>query len=151
MATQGNTEKQELYGTEWLQSRAGEHFCIRVPATATNGAYSVTEVIASPGDSTPVHIHQNEDEYIHVLEGTVRVLYGEKTFEASPGSIVSLDRGVAHAWGNDTDASVRMIITLTPGGCEEALRQIALAGEDVDILAVASRFAVSLAGPPILG
>jgi hypothetical protein len=39
---------------EWLQSRPGERFSIRIPAT--NGRYSVTEILSSPGDSTPVHL-----------------------------------------------------------------------------------------------
>ncbi|MCU1261772.1 MAG: Cupin 2 conserved barrel domain protein [Bryobacterales bacterium] len=47
---------------EWLQSRPGERFLIRIPASATNGSYSVTEILSSHGDSTPVHLHENEDE-----------------------------------------------------------------------------------------
>jgi oxalate decarboxylase/phosphoglucose isomerase-like protein (cupin superfamily) len=75
---------------EWLQSRPGERFSIRVPATATNGCYSVTEIISNPGDSTPVHLHEREDEHILVVEGTARVLYGDKTFDATAGTVVSL-------------------------------------------------------------
>ena len=58
----------------WLQSRPGERFSIRVPASATNGSYSVTEILSSPGDSTPVHLHENEDEHMLVVEGTTRIL-----------------------------------------------------------------------------
>jgi hypothetical protein len=32
-----------------------------VAAAKTNGAYSVVEILSQPGDSTPMHIHQNED------------------------------------------------------------------------------------------
>jgi len=63
----------ELSG-EWLQSRPGERFSIRVLASTTNGSYSVTEILASPGDSTPVHLHENEDEHMLVVEGTTRIL-----------------------------------------------------------------------------
>jgi hypothetical protein len=47
---------------EWLQARPGEYFLIRIPASATNNSYSVTEIISSPGDSTPVHVHEKEDD-----------------------------------------------------------------------------------------
>lgn len=151
MTVQATTETQHVYNDEWLQARTGERFCIRIPAAVSNGSYSVTEVIACPGDSTPIHVHQNEDEHIHVLEGTVRILYGETTIEAASGTTVSLHRGVAHAWGNATSTPIRMIIVATPGGCEEALRQIALAGKNADILAIATRFAISPVGPPLLG
>jgi mannose-6-phosphate isomerase-like protein (cupin superfamily) len=83
---------------EWLQSRPAERFSIRVPASATNGYYSVTEILSSPGDSTPVHLHENEDEHILVVEGTAWVLHGEKTFDATAGTMVSLARGIPHAW-----------------------------------------------------
>ena len=113
---------------EWLQSRPGERFSIRIPASATNGNYSVTEILSSPGDSTPVHLHENEDEHILVVEGTARVLYGDKTFDATAGTMISLARGIPHAWGNPTDTPIRLMITARPGGVEEVLRLIATSG-----------------------
>jgi hypothetical protein len=53
----------ELSG-EWLQARPSERFSIRIPASATDGCYSVTEILSSPGVSTPVHLHEKEDEHI---------------------------------------------------------------------------------------
>src|ERR1700731_3825936 len=104
---------------EWLQARPGEYFLIRIPSSATNGSYSVTEVVSSPGDSTPVHLHEKEDEHMLVVEGTARILYGDKTFDATAGTMVTLARGVPHAWGNPTDAPLRLMAIATPGGCEE--------------------------------
>jgi len=135
----------------WLEARSGERFLIRIPASATNGSYSVTEIVASPGDSTPVHVHQKEDEYLLVVEGTARLLYGEKTFDAAAGTMVSLPRGIPHAWGNPTGKPIRLMITATPGGCEEALRLIATTGDQLDLRAIAERFAVTPVGPPLLG
>jgi mannose-6-phosphate isomerase-like protein (cupin superfamily) len=90
---------------EWLQARPGERFLIRIPAAATNGFYSVTEILSSPGDSTPVHVHEKEDEHVLVVEGTVRLLFGEKTFEAAAGTMVSL-LGAFHMHG-ETQPIVR--------------------------------------------
>jgi quercetin dioxygenase-like cupin family protein len=118
---------------EWLQARPGERFSIRIPASATNGSYSVTEIFSSPGDSTPVHLHEKEEEHILVLDGTARVLYGDKTFDATTGTIVSLARGIPHAWGNPTDTPIRLMITATPGGVEEVLRLIATSGDRLDL------------------
>jgi mannose-6-phosphate isomerase-like protein (cupin superfamily) len=136
---------------EWLQARPGEYFLIRIPSSATNGSYSVTEIISNPGDSTPVHVHEKEDEHMLVVEGTARVLYGDKTFDAAAGTMVSLARGVPHAWGNPTEAAIRLAITATPGSCEEALRLIATSGDQLDLRAIADRFAVRQIGPPLLG
>ena len=123
---------------------------IRIPASATDGSYSVTEVLSDPGDSTPVHIHE-EDEHILVVEGTARVLYGDETFDAPAGTMVSLLRGIQHAWGNPTDSPVRLIGIATPGGCEEALRLIATSSEQLDLRAIAEKYAVRVVGPPLLG
>jgi mannose-6-phosphate isomerase-like protein (cupin superfamily) len=136
---------------EWLQARPGEYFLIRIPSLATNGSYSVTEIVSNPGDSTPVHIHEKEDEHMLVVEGTVRVLYGDKTFDAEAGTMVSLKRGVPHARGNPTKAPIRLAMTATPGGCEEALRLIATSDDQLDLQAIADRFAVRQIGPPLLG
>jgi quercetin dioxygenase-like cupin family protein len=147
-----NSGLEETLGSdEWLQSRAGESFCIRIPATLTDKAYSVTEILANPGNSTPLHRHENEDEHFLILEGTVRFLYGEESFEHSTGHFFSAKRGIPHAWGNATDSPARMLITLTPGGCEDALRQIALAGDGANVLEIAAQFGVSILGPPLLG
>lgn len=136
---------------EWLTARPGERFCIRVPGAATGSAYGVTEIVANPGDSTPIHLHEKEDEYFLILEGTVRLLYGEKTFDAEPGTIVTCLRGIAHAWGNATDKPIRLLAITTPGGCEEALRMIAKGDDKVDVMAIAERFSIRVLGPPLLG
>lgn len=141
-------EKREA---EWLQARPGEQFAIRIPASATNGSYSVTEILSSPGDSTPIHLHENEDEHMLVLEGTARVLLGDNTFDAGAGTMVRLHRGVPHAWGNPTDTPVRLVVTATPGGCEEALRLIAEGGVHRDLQAIADRYSIRHLGPPLLG
>jgi hypothetical protein len=36
-------------------------------------------------------------------------------------------------WGNPTEAPIRLAITATPGGCEEALRLIATSGDQLDL------------------
>ena len=148
-----NKAKQNIHelSTEWLQARPGERFLIRIPASATDGLYSITEIVASPGDSTPVHVHQKEDEHLLVVEGTARILYGVKTFDAAAGTMVNLARNVPHAWGNPTDAPIRLMITATPGGCEEALRMIAMGGDQANVQAIAEKFAVTVVGPPLLG
>jgi quercetin dioxygenase-like cupin family protein len=43
---------------------------------------------------------RKEDEHILVVEGAARVLYGDETFDATAGTVVSLARGIPHAWGN---------------------------------------------------
>ncbi len=131
---------------EWLQTRPGEHCMIRVDATETNGSYSFVEIVSDPGDGTPLHLHTKEDEHIFVLEGTARMAYGDKIFDAEAGSLVTLKRNIPHAWGNRSDRRLRIAVIAYPGGCEEALRAIAK-GSKADLLAIAERVGVQHLGP----
>ena len=83
---------------KWLETRPGERCLIRVPAADTNGTYSLTEIVSSPGDGTSLNIHQNEDEHLFVLEGTARIACGDKIFDAEAGKIVVLPKKIPHAW-----------------------------------------------------
>src|SRR5689334_3980105 len=130
----------------WLQTRPGEFCLIRVPAADTNRVYSFVEIASEPGDGTPLHVHQNEDEYLFVLEGTARCALGDKTFDAEAGTMVALPRQIQHAWANRSTSILRMAFICYPGGCEDAMRIIAK-GEVTDIPALAKTFGVSVVGP----
>ena len=138
------------HGNEgWLQTRSGERCLIHTSAGDTQGAFSVVEIISQPGDGTPVHIHRNEDEHFVILEGMARFLYGNRVFDAPAGTSVSGIRNIPHAWCNPFDAPFRMVVVVSPGGCEEALRVIAKGG-DVDLHALAKSLGIEIVGPPML-
>ncbi|MFZ3375524.1 MAG: cupin domain-containing protein, partial [Chthoniobacterales bacterium] len=109
-------------------------------------AYSFVEVVSAPGDGTPLHMHQNEDEHLIVLEGVARVALGDRVFDAEAGSLVTLPKNVPHAWGNRSTALLRIAGIAYPGGVEEALRAIAR-DKHVDVPALARSFGVILIGP----
>ncbi len=135
--------------SRWLPTRPGERCLIRVGAEETNGAYSVVEIVASPGYSTSMHLHRNEDEHVLVLEGKARIACGDETIEAAAGEAVSLPRNVPHAWGNPSNSPLRILVTTTPGGLEEILRLMARGG-GVDGPALAEKFGVRPVGPALL-
>src|SRR5215813_5629493 len=112
---------------EWLETRSGEHCLIRVSAKDTQGFYSLVEIVSDPGDGTPMHIHEREDEHIVVLEGTARIAYGGRVFDIQAGDVVTLRKGIPHAWGNRSCAPLRIATLACPGGVEEILNLIAKA------------------------
>src|SRR5882724_13609892 len=130
----------------WLQTRPGEFCLIRVPAADTSGVYSFVEIVSEPDDGTPLHVHQDEDEYLFVLEGTARCALGEKIFDAEAGTMVTLPKNIPHAWGNRSTSKLRMAFICYPGGAEEAMRMIAKGGV-TDLPALAKTFGVTVLGP----
>jgi quercetin dioxygenase-like cupin family protein len=109
----------------------------------------VTEIVSSPGDSTPLHVHRKEDECAVVLEGVAKIVYGNEVIHAEAGTSILLKRGIPHGWGNPTDKPIRVLMIATPGGCEQALLIIARGGR-VDYQAIAEQFEITRVGPPIL-
>ena len=65
--------------------------------------------------------------------------------------MISLARGIPHAWGNPTDTPIRLMIAARPGGVEEVLQLIATSGDQLDLLALANKYAIRRIGPPLLG
>jgi mannose-6-phosphate isomerase-like protein (cupin superfamily) len=131
---------------EWLQTRSGEQCLIRVPTAATGGIYSFVEIVSDPGDSSPMHVHENEDEHIIVLEGTARIARGNEIFDAESGKLVTLPRDIPHAWGNRSNLPLRVAVIAFPGGCEDVLRAIAR-GDVTDLPALAVKLGISHVGP----
>lgn len=142
----GVQSKNDGSKSEWLQTRLGERCLIRISAAETGGAYAVTEIVSDSGDGTSLHIHQNEDEHFIILEGTIRIVYGDKTFDVAAGASVTLEKGIPHAWRNPSKSRLRMVVMTSPGGCEEILRVVAR-GDDIEVATLAERFDIRTLGP----
>jgi mannose-6-phosphate isomerase-like protein (cupin superfamily) len=132
---------------EWLEVTPGERFMIRTSAAETNGAYTMIEVFAEPGNGVPMHVHKNEDEHFIVLEGTLHMVVGDKRVNVSAGRAMTVSKGVPHAWSNASDAEVRMLVLFSPGYVEGMFREIALRQND-DVAAILDKFGCLIVGPP---
>ena len=82
-----------------------------LPRVAVDGAsFSIHEW---RGSGPPVlHVHHEDDEAWHVLEGTLTFRFDDGTEEVGPGSTVFIPAGVAHTY--TTSASARYLVVLTP-------------------------------------
>jgi mannose-6-phosphate isomerase-like protein (cupin superfamily) len=91
---------------------------VRVGSTSTKGAVSILEVTLQPGEGTPLHVHEREDETFRVLEGRMAFWCGEEHFELSEKGIVVLPRGVPHRIECVGQSPCTVMVILTPGGFE---------------------------------
>ena len=94
-------------------------FDLRIHWSATNGAMSVWESLVAPEEGPPMHIHTAEDETFYVLDGTFRFWCGEESFEAGPGTVAVLPRGIPHTFKNTGGTTGKLLCVCTPGGFEE--------------------------------
>lgn len=101
---------------------------LKATAETTGGAYGLVEALAPAGSGPPLHVHHREDETFWVLEGTLTVRCGERTFGAGPGSYVFLPRGIPHTFVVEGDSPARIVSISTPGRPRALLRRRRPAG-----------------------
>jgi quercetin dioxygenase-like cupin family protein len=93
----------------------------------TGGKYSLTEFTMAPPPTPgpPPHIHEDADEAIYVLEGTLEMRVGEQRLTGAAGAVMLVPRGTLHALANPGPGPARMLIILSPPGYEDFWREMA--------------------------
>jgi mannose-6-phosphate isomerase-like protein (cupin superfamily) len=89
---------------------------ILLSSADTGGQFSLIEGLMPPGGDGGLHIHTNEDETMHLLEGTLEVTIGSRDFTLAPGETYFAPRGVPHRLRNPGKMSARGLVVTTPGG-----------------------------------
>ena len=92
----------------------------------TGGRYPLTEFTMAPppAPGPPPHIHEDADEAIYVLEGTLQKGIGERTLTGPPGSLMLVPRGTLHSIANPGPGPARMLVILSPPGYEGFWREM---------------------------
>jgi quercetin dioxygenase-like cupin family protein len=102
---------------------AGDTLTFKATAADTGGAYALIDVLATPGEGPPPHIHDNEDETFYVLDGRFEILLGEQVIDAGPGTFAMVPRGTVHRFRCVAEHPSRMLVMFTPGGLEGFFRE----------------------------
>ena len=97
---------------------------VRVTAEASGGALTIWEELP-PLLDTPMHVHANEDELFHIIDGEHEFRCGDEQFRVGPGAFLHLPRGVPHAHRRLVPGRGRFLVITTPGGFEGFFRVLA--------------------------
>ena len=76
--------------------------------------FSVLEHQAAYGDSPPLHVHHNEDEIFHVIQGELQFRLGDRDLHATAGDTVLAPKGVPHTYRAVSAEGARWL-TITRG------------------------------------
>ncbi|HEY8382722.1 MAG TPA: cupin domain-containing protein [Microvirga sp.] len=135
---------------------------IRVSVEDGHDGIAILEHRASQGDSPPLHVHHDEDEIFHVLEGEVRYRVGDMDRIARAGEILLTPRGVPHTYRVESPEA--RMLTVTRAGFERFVRAMSRPAEhdgmptpsgppspeQAQALAQAClAFGIELVGPPL--
>lgn len=99
---------------------------IRLSAKAGADGISVIEHLMPYGSSPPLHIHRNEDEVFHILEGVVRFQVAGKDTVAQAGQTVLAPKGIAHSYRVESAAGARCLTVTTGGDFEKMVREVSM-------------------------
>jgi quercetin 2,3-dioxygenase len=95
----------------------------KVSGRDTGGALSVFEFTGS--HSGPRHLHQEQDEWVYIVEGSFDFEVGDRKFRAGAGESVFLPRKTGHVWISATGGPGRTIQVYQPSGrMEEFFRKV---------------------------
>ena len=94
-------------------------------AEEPRGQCALIEATTRKGNVPPRHIHHREEESFYVLEGEMNVTVGDRTFKATPGTLVCLPRDVAHSFAIESE-QLRTLILLTPAGLEGFFKEFSV-------------------------
>jgi mannose-6-phosphate isomerase-like protein (cupin superfamily) len=75
--------------------------------------------VAAPKTGSPPHVHARYDETFYVVEGPLAFVLGDENITLETGDFVRVPAGTRHAFRNDSEKPVEMLVGLIPGGMEE--------------------------------
>ena len=132
---------------------------IRVSGEETNGQYSLLENHVPRGDMPPLHVHHEEDEVFHVLEGETTLFVPGRAVRLTAGETFRAPRGIPHTYRVESPTA-RLLVFCSPArfdGFVRAVSERAPAEElpppgrpfDPDsFAATAAEYGIELLGPP---
>lgn len=132
---------------------------IRVSGEETEGRYSVLEVHTPEGDMPPLHVHHEEDEVFHVVEGDVILFVPGTEVSLTAGDTFRVPRGVPHTYRVESPTA-RWLVFCAPARFDAFVRAVSgpadadelpPRGRPIDpegFAAEAARHGIELLGPP---
>ncbi|MGH8877879.1 MAG: cupin domain-containing protein [Stackebrandtia sp.] len=107
-------------GTEpELSTKGGDYHYLATTAT-TDGEFGLYRVDMAPRSGGPsTHFHKTISESFFVLSGTLRLFDGREWIDGKTGDFLYVPVGGLHAFRNDSDDPVSMLMLFAPGAPRE--------------------------------
>ena len=137
----------------------GTLMTVKATGETTSKGFALIEQVLPPGFAPPPHVHHTEDEAFYILEGSITITCGDRTFNAIAGSFVYLPRGIVHGFTVAADQPARLLQINTPTGLEHFFEEMGEKAQaltlpppgppDVEkLMALAAKYHVEIQGSP---
>ncbi len=92
---------------------------LKLFSEVVSNKFSITEYVLAKGfPGPPAHKHKVFEHAWYVLEGDLTVQLENEIAVLSKGSFVFIPKMTVHAFANNSDAAVKLLVIDTPGGFE---------------------------------
>jgi len=136
-----------------VRNPAGGQLVFKLRGEQSNGALTVFESVAAPGEGPPLHFHHVQDERLYVLEGEMRIRLADDVVPAPAGSFAFIPRGVPHTWQNSGHEPALFLAMFAPSALEQFFERYAAltdqAGDMAAFRALAPTAGMTVVGPPL--
>ena len=126
---------------------------VRAASAETDNRFTLVEGVVSYLQGPPLHVHQDQDDTMFILRGTLKFQVGDEVFDANAGDLVSAPKGVPHTFTNVTQEPVQLINVMTPGGFDRLLEDLAVMPpgppDPVVLEQLSRKHRVLVVGPPL--
>jgi mannose-6-phosphate isomerase-like protein (cupin superfamily) len=132
---------------------------IHVSGEETDGRYSVLEILSPEGDMPPLHVHHEEDEVFHVIDGQVTLFLPETEVPLAAGESFRAPQGIPHTYRVES-STARWLVVCAPARFDAFVRAVSEPaaaeelpphGRPIDperFAAEAARQGIEILGPP---
>lgn len=128
---------------------------VSFPVSSADGSdLSVMSQWAPAGHSPPLHLHRDEDEVFHLLEGRVSFRIGDELLGVESGATVLAPKGLPHTFRVESAEGARLLVVTAQGHFERFVRSYSRpdgpAAPDPEALTAAcAAHGIDVVGPPL--
>lgn len=129
-------------------------YTVLLTPAESGGGIGMFSAIVPPNSGPPRHVHRNEDEIIHLIDGDVEFWLEGATRRCSNGETVFIPRGREHAFHVHGPQPAQFLTAVTPGGFESFFASASVKGlvphlHRAELGALAAGFGCAFTGPPL--
>jgi quercetin dioxygenase-like cupin family protein len=101
----------------------GTKMTVKVGAEASQGVYSLIEMVHPPNVGPASHVHPKGAEAFYVLEGEYTIHCDEDVYTAHSGDFVFVPQGVPHSYQSGIEGG--KVLVVSPAGLEKYFSEVA--------------------------
>ena len=132
---------------------------IHVSGEETDGRYALLENHVPQGDMPPLHVHHEEDEVFHVVDGEVTLFLPGAEVPLTAGDTFRAPQGVPHTYRVDSPEA-RLLVFCSPARFDGFVRAVSQPADAEELpprgrlldpeqfAATAAEYGIELLGPP---